>query len=154
MRTKTRVSALVLALLLAGAMGAGVAVAAGGGGREAANPEGVSPPVAADAPGARLALVVDVGDTLGITHIHQNKGVQSVTNPATGIFCVKAAPSTGIRAGRAVPMVSTEWNFSANDQTVVQWNSNRQICTAGTFEVRSFDTGGQQNNAGFTMVIV
>jgi uncharacterized protein YbjT (DUF2867 family) len=153
MRTKTRVSALLFALLLAGVAGAGVAVAAGGGARETGNPEGVSPPVAADAPGARLALVLDANETVGITHIHQNKGVQSVTNPATGIFCVKAAPSAGIRAGRAVPTVTVEWNFSANDQTVVQWNAVRQICGAGTFEVRGFDTGGDQNNVGFTMVI-
>ena len=66
-------------------------------------------PVTAQAPNARLALLVDGNDIVGSFTVLRKKGVAAVTNPYSGIYCIKPSSST-MALGKIVPIVALEVN--------------------------------------------
>lgn len=113
-----------------------------------------SGPVTAQAPNARLALLVDGGDLVGNFAVLRKKGVASVTNPLTGVYCIKPS-STTMALGKIVPMVAPEVNGSFNADTTAAWNSLLVYCPKGTIEVDTFQvsTRVHRNNVGFTVTV-
>jgi hypothetical protein len=63
-----------------------------------------------------------------------SKGVESVTHPLVGFYCVKA---TGIDPLTTVPAVSVDsgGTTAVQDNTTVQWNRFSPNCPANTFQV-------------------
>src|SRR4051812_41148749 len=78
--------------------------------------------VVAQAPNARLALLVDGGDTPGTFVVLRKKGVASVTNPLTGFYCITPSSST-MKLGKVVPIVALEASGTPNSDTTVAWSS-------------------------------
>ena len=135
-----RVLAVFAGVLLVGALFAGAALATG--------------PVVAQAPSARLAVLIDGGDGPAPNFvILRQKGVLSVTNPQLGVFCIKPS-NTKVNVLKIVPNVSTEFGLSnANDDTA-QWNSTPLECPSGTIEVLTFHVNNaHENNVGFTVTV-
>lgn len=150
-----RAAVLVAGVVIGAVAVAGVAAATGSDDKtELGAPEGVAP-VLAQAPNARLAALIDGGSTVGSLTVVRQVGVAEVTNPATGVFCVRAAASTGIKPAKVVPIVSTEYTLTTGFDTATQWASGRTSCPSGTVEVRTFDTSTSDavNGAAFTIVI-
>ncbi|HUR15787.1 MAG TPA: hypothetical protein VMZ33_00750 [Candidatus Limnocylindrales bacterium] len=127
------------AFALMGAVFAGVSMAAG--------------PVTAQAPNARLALVVDGGSTNGSFTVLRKKGVTSVANPYVGVFCV--TPSATLALGRIVPMVGVDLGGSPFADSGAAWNRQLVYCPPGTIEVETFQvsTGAHRNDVGFTLTV-
>src|SRR4051812_11855701 len=115
-----RVLVAMGAVMLLGATLAGVSLATG--------------PMAAQAPNARLAVVIAATGPTGTFQILRAKGVASVTNPLTGFFCIKPS-STTMRLGRIVPTVSVDAGRTPNADTTVVWSSLNIGCPSGTIEV-------------------
>lgn len=136
----------ILVVALAGVLVLGVALA------------GVSlatGPVDAQAPNVRLAVVVFGGDTTGTFQIKRTKGVASVSNPATGYFCIKPS-STTMKLGKIVPQVTVDAQGTPNSDTTVVWSSLNWVCPAGTIEIQAFQvsTRTSRNRAGFSLVVM
>ena len=156
-----RVAMVGAALLLAaGAVGAGVALAAPGttngkfpspAAESAARAEGIVP-VVTDG-NARLVVFVD-GNPSGRV-IRRSVGVQSVTNPAPGRFCVNPNDASGVSPGNTVPIVSTEYIGTSGFDGFAQWNSSRQGCPPGTFTISTFDASEAEplNDVAFTVLV-
>jgi hypothetical protein len=150
----------VLVALLAGALGAGVAVAAVGDGRapeSAASTEGVAPiEVNAQAPNARLVVHVNGNDYGSGFTIKRAKGVAAVTNPSNGIFCIRPSDPRMVLT-RIVPSVSVDWTESPDNAVTAQWASNRRSCPRGNIGIVTMNgstgTWVDSNNVGFTVVV-
>lgn len=149
---------LAAAVVVSASIGAGVAVAAVGDGGRAPNPpaetgpaEGVNP---AEAPTTRVAVWVNGGASAGNYNVLRGKGISAVTNPDTGIWCVRSNLA-GFRPQRVVPVVSVEYSLSTANETDAQWRSSRTVCPAGTLEIYTFNqsTGIPDNDASFTVVV-
>jgi hypothetical protein len=147
-------------LLVAGGVGAGVAMASSGtpngkyasAAAEAAHAEG-NIPVDTDG-NARVVVFVD-GNNPRTRIIKRSVGVQSVTNPVPGRFCLRPTPGSGVDTANAVPTVSTEYIGTSGFDGFAQWNSSRQGCPQGTFTINTFDAslGTPLNDVAFTVVI-
>jgi len=148
-----------VALLLAGGLGAGVASAAAPEARNgkytpaaaAAQPEG-NVPVDADSM-ARVLVHVD-GQPSGRV-IKRSRGVQSVTNPVPGRFCLRPTAASGVSPANTVPIVSTEYIGTSGFDGFAQWNASRQGCPGGTFAINTFDASESRalNDVSFTVVV-
>ena len=108
---------------------------------------------AAQSPSARLTALIAPGGNL-----IRSKNVANVTNPSTGITCIKPTPGKGIGIGRIVPAVSVEWGWSIGNDLVAFYFSNEPIfftdCPAGYIEVRTYDFGGNlSDRVAFTIVV-
>jgi hypothetical protein len=151
----------ILVALLAGALGAGVAVAATGDGRapEVVAPvaEGVAPiEHVAQAPNARLVVHVNGNDFGSGFNIRRAKGVAVVTNPSEGIYCIRPnVPNMALT--RIVPSVSVDWTESPDNAVTAQWASNRRSCPRGNIGIVTMNgssgTWVDSNNVGFTVVV-
>ena len=151
---------IVLTALLAGVLGAGVAVAATGGGRSPESTsvnEGVAPIlVNAQARDARLVVHIDGNAGLNTFNIARAKGVTAVTNPAEGLYCIR--PNVpGLQPARIVPAVSVDWSTSPTNAVMAQWKSNRGACPVGNIAIVTINgedgTWDEDNNVGFTVVV-
>jgi hypothetical protein len=151
----------VFVALLAGALGAGVAVAATGGGRSpdpvAEDAEGVQPvEVVAQAPNARLVAHINGNDHGSGFQIRRAKGVALVTNPADGIYCIRPTDPRMV-LGRIVPSVSVDWSESPVNAVMAQWSSTRRGCPRRTISIITIvgqdGTWDETNNVGFTVVV-
>ena len=127
-------------VVLVGVMFAGASLATG--------------PVSAQAPNARLALVVDGNDSVGSFQIMRKKGVASVTNPYSGIYCITPSNST-IALGKIVPNVTLEVSGTPNPDTTVGWSSLLVNCPNGTIEVDGFQISTRigRNNVAFSLTV-
>ncbi len=146
-------------LLTAGGVGAGVALAAPGAGNgkfataaaeSASQSEGT---IAVDTGGnARVVAFVD-GNPSGRV-IKRSVGVQSVTNPAPGRFCLNPS-AAGVSPGNTVPIVTTEYIGTSGFDGFAQWNSSRQGCPPGNYTINTFDASEAEplNDLSFTVVI-
>ena len=74
------------------------------------------------------------------------KGISSLTNPTTGVYCLKLA--TGIQFANTAPVVSIEWGTSLGVVLFAQWDQANSTCgggaTSNVIEVRTYkgDTAG------------
>lgn len=87
----------------------------------------------ADAPNARMAALIRPPGVLVL-----NKGVQRVTNPAAGIYCILPTAATGITPTTAVPTVSVEYYYSKLNEVKVQWAHAGSPCGKARFAVYTF----------------
>jgi hypothetical protein len=65
-----------------------------------------------------------------------NKGVASVTEPSTGVFCVATTKPLGTNA---LPVVGVEWGQSSGNSLLAYYENGTFDCAAGQIEVRTFD---------------
>jgi hypothetical protein len=150
---------VVAGLLLAGGFGAGVSLAASGGGN------GKYPTAAAERAAAEANLPVDEasearmiafvdGNPVGRV-VKRSLGVQTVTNPRPGRFCVRPTEASGVSPANTVPIVATEYIGTSGFDGLAQWNASRQGCPAGTFSINAFDAseGTPLNDVAFTIVV-
>lgn len=130
--------------------GAATAVAGGRANDPEALPE--APIVQASAPGARVAALVGPGGTLV-----RKRGVASVTNPATGTYCVAVKASTRVDVERVVAQATVEWGRSSGSANLVQVYAGAPDCDAGAIEVLTFgDTGTgfePSNSVAFNLMV-
>jgi hypothetical protein len=96
-------------------------------------PSVVPPATVADAPNARMAALIRPPGVLIL-----NKGVQTVTNPATGIYCILPTAASGITPKTAVPSVSVEFYYSKLNEAKVQWAYAGSPCGNTRFAVYTF----------------
>jgi hypothetical protein len=150
-----RIAFMLTLTVLAAAVGAGAAIAT--------DSDGTSNPPAlpaegnvtvAQAPRVRLAgIFFRSAPTPGTVGILRSKGVQEVTNPAVGHFCIRPTAASGINTGRIVPVMS-EWHSPASAGTTVLYQNPRVSCPAGTIEVvAQSDEGAARNLVGFTIIV-
>lgn len=142
---------VLLGVALSAAVFGGVAMANGGGKGEAAPSD--TETVAAQAPGARMAVYVQGGAAAGTFTVVRQQGVVSVSNPANGVYCIK--PVAGVSPAKIVPMVSTEYSNTAGFDSLAQWSVEKAGCPSGTFRISTFDVsvGGLFNQVAFTVVV-
>lgn len=147
-----RVLYVLVGALLGGALFGGMALAGAGGDKGDGTAEGV-PAIVAEAPNARVAVYVVGGETAGQFTVVRQKGIVAVTNPSTGIFCLKAV--SGVSSRKVVPIVSTEFSGTAHYDGFAQWSAVRDPCPSGTIKVTTFDAGDSAlfNQVAFTVVI-
>jgi len=100
---------------------AGQPARAGGGDPNAKLP--VQAAVTADAPNARLAVLVRRDLT-----ILRNKGVASVHRPSVGTYCITPMASTGIVPSTAIVIATPEYYYSAYNEIKVQWSAGGNVC--------------------------
>jgi hypothetical protein len=100
--------------------------------KNGAHPQAVAPAAtAADAPNARLVALVRAPDGVVV----MQKGVQSVTRIARGVYCIRPAASAGIIPALAVVVVSVEYFYSLYNEVTVQWARAQNGCPAGSLGV-------------------
>ena len=137
-----RLLIVLASLLVVAAVFGGVALASG--------------PVTAQAPNARLAVLIDGNNPTGTFTVIRKKGVAMVTNPLDGVFCIKPS-NAKVNVGRIVPNVTTEWHYTKTvGYTQALWDSAGASCPAGTIEVNAITSdAGQtsQNDVGFSVTV-
>lgn len=147
---------VLVGVALSAAIFGGVAWASGGatgpGDKGEAAPSGAET-IAAQAPGARLALYVQGGATAGTFNVVRQQGVVSVTNPSDGLYCIR--PVAGVAPAKVVPSVSTEYANTAGYDGLAQWAVTRGPCPTGTIRVMTFHVNGSGplNQVAFTVVV-
>jgi hypothetical protein len=110
--------------------------------------------VAAEAPNARLAVLVQSGG-----RIIRHKGVHSVTRNRTGEYCIRPSPGTGIEPSTAIVIASVEYFYSELDEVEVQWVSRGHECGGSRIAVYTLaDTNGDgiysfSNLVGFSLIV-
>jgi len=87
--------------------------------------------VVADAPNARMVALVRAPDGVLV----MQKGVQSVTRIARGVYCIQPAAATGINPQTAVAVVSVEYFYSLINEVQVQWARRQNGCGNNRFGV-------------------
>lgn len=100
--------------------------------------KGINTP--ATAPFARLAAFIRPGG-----RVVRQVGVQSVTNPEVGVYCIRPTAASGVNPGDSIVMVTPEFRFSAINEVKVQWMSERHGCGANRIAVitlADFDADG------------
>jgi hypothetical protein len=158
---------LVIGVVAGLAIGAGGALAATGGrdkpASESATREAAA---AAAAPGARMAIIIDgnefaAGGPADFS-IVRSVGVQSVTNPEAGTFCIK--PKTAAipvaQVGRLVPTATPIYPGTSQWRAWIQYLTPRPAaCPAGSLAFYTFTESGsgalntEDNNVAFTVVV-
>ena len=87
----------------------------------------------AQAPNARIAAFVQAGGT-----VVRSKGINAVTHPSTGLYCIDPASST-FNVNKAVPTLSVDWSTSLGDALMAHWRSAGIGCNSGWMTVLTFD---------------
>ena len=110
-------------------------------------------PVAASS-NAGLAAVIGQGGS-----IIRNKGVQSVTNPFIGTYCVRPTVASGVNPRSIVPVITVDYDRSTYNEVMAQYSDLGPDCPLGTIEVLTFDDRNldafyfDSNLVGFTIVV-
>jgi hypothetical protein len=89
--------------------------------------------VVADAPNARLAALIRPPGVLVL-----NKGVDKVTSPANGIYCILPTAASGINPTTAVPNVSVDFFYSKFNEVTVQTAHGGSPCGKARIAVYTF----------------
>ena len=146
------VAVVAVVTCLGAGMAGGAAIAGGGDTNDGPGQASVSRIGGAQAPYARLAVVVNQNGS-----VLRSKGVRAVTNPDPGIYCIRPARSARIKFGRYVPSVSVEWGNSAGDGLLAQWHATASHCPAKRIEVHTYNgddgTWDPDGNVAFTVVV-
>ena len=118
---------------------------------------GVSSPASAAvaaSSNARLAAVIRQGGS-----IIRSKGVQSVTNPFFGTYCVRPTAASGVNPRTIVPVITVDYDRSTFNEVMAQYSDVGPDCPLGTIEVLTFDDRNldaiyfDSNSVGFTIVV-
>ena len=155
-----QLKALVLGTALALIAGSVLVAREGDRPRYKDNPDGaaVAQPRAnsiANAPSMRMVAVVRSPDAV----IAISKGVESVTRPATGVYCIKPDPALGINPKRTIALVSVEYFYSQLNEVMAQWARLGHDCGDDKFGVYTLADRNANafysfsNLVGFTIVV-
>jgi hypothetical protein len=110
--------------------------------------------VAAVAPNAQLVALVRGGG-----QIIMQKNVDSVSNPATGIYCIRPAAAAAINVDRSIVTLTPEFFYSNLNEIKVQWAKKGSPCPAGRFAVYTMADANLDgrytfsNAVGFSMLV-
>jgi hypothetical protein len=85
---------------------------------------------ALDAPNARMAALIRPPGVLIM-----NKGVQDVSHPARGIYCILPTSGSGIDPAASLAVVSVEFFYSRFNEVQVQWARAGSPCPKSRFAV-------------------
>lgn len=145
-----RTSKLVAGLVAVIGLTVGVTLVASGQG----TPEGGPPGNTGQNPNARMQVVVIGQASPGTVAFQRAKNVQSLTNPAEGVFCVRPTTASGITPAKAVPNI-TMTSSSATEDVLVTWRVERSHCPVRNFELVAYDlsTGSEENVAHFAVTV-
>ncbi len=80
---------------------------------------------------AKLALIQNGEGTIN------SKGVNAVTNPSTGLYCV--TPASKLNFNAIYPEVTIEWGNSSGEQLLAFWYDQGTDCSATEIEVLTYD---------------
>jgi hypothetical protein len=103
---------------------------------------------------ARLAAVIARGGA-----IVRSKGVQSVSNPFIGTYCIRPTAASGVSPRNVVPVVTVDYDRSVYNEVMAQYSDTGLDCPSGTVEVLTFDDRNldaayfDSNLVGFTIVV-
>ena len=90
----------------------------------------------------------------GFTTYSFSKGVSSLSNPATGVYCI--TPSVSLSPTKPA-QVTLEWSFSSGFSFVDFWENGSFDCpgTTSQVEVRTYDASGNPTeNSAFLLQIL
>ena len=93
-------------------------------------------------PPASLALMSKTASDVDliyspITGAFATKGVASISNPQTGVFCI--TPTKKINYNSTIPVVTVEWGQSLGNSLLAFYELGAFDCTKGDIEVRTYD---------------
>jgi hypothetical protein len=103
---------------------------------------------------ARLAAIIDQGGV-----VIRSKGVQSVTNPFIGTYCIRPTSASGVNPRNVVPVLTVDFDGTSYNEAMAQYSDVGTDCPAGTIEVLTFDDRNHDafyldsNRVGFTIVV-
>jgi hypothetical protein len=112
--------------------------------------------IAADAPNARLAVLVDAGGA-----VVRQKGVQSVQRLRKGEYCIRPTAASGVNPRTAVLTATTEFYYTRANlfETLVQWAARGSQCGAdriGIYTLADYNSDGFyvfSNDVAFSVVV-
>ncbi|MDR3555661.1 MAG: hypothetical protein P4L55_12965 [Syntrophobacteraceae bacterium] len=79
-------------------------------------------------------------------------GVSQVTNPSTGVYCIK--PSGPFDVTKVVASVTPEDQYSSGHSLLAYFAATNFTCPAKTLEVHTYDLAGSLNNyVAFTIIV-
>ncbi len=110
--------------------------------------------IAAQAPNARLAVLVDAGG-----RVVRSKGVRSVQRLRVGEYCIRPTGRSGVNPRTAVLTTSPEFFFSLLSEIKVQWVTFGSECGADRIGIYTLadtnDDGvyGFSNDVAFSVVV-
>ncbi|MEO7118248.1 MAG: hypothetical protein ABIZ34_04675 [Candidatus Limnocylindrales bacterium] len=141
-----RILHVLVGMALGSALVGGVALAA--------NNIAPAAAVTAEAPNARLAVLIDGGATAPGFTVLRRKGVASVSNPSTGIFCITPKASLGMDVSRIMPIVTTELMGTALTSYRTLWDATGFGCPAGSIAIEGATSGNiLTNDVGIALVV-
>lgn len=141
-----RILHVLVGMALGSALVGGVALAA--------NNIAPAAAVTAEAPNARLAVLIDGGATAPSFTVLRRKGVASISNLSTGIFCVTPKASLGMDVSKIMPIVTTELAGTSSVTFRAFWYASGLNCPAGSIEIQGATAGGLlTNDVGIAVVV-
>ena len=100
----------------------------------------------------RVSVYVDGSATVGELTTARATGVESVTNPNSGLFCI--TPVAGVDVDAVVPIVSRTFSGTAFPfEVTVGWTDFRYECPSTSIAVFATTADFSVNDVGFTVVI-
>jgi hypothetical protein len=93
-------------------------------------PVGTHKAAATEAPNARLAALIRPPGVLIM-----NKGVQDVSHPQKGVYCILPTTGSGIDPATSLAVVSVEFFYSRFNEIMVQWARSGSPCPKSRFAV-------------------
>ncbi len=86
-----------------------------------------------------------------------SKGVAALTNPSTGVYCIKPKRRTKIDVTRIVPALTAEWDGSTGNALMAYWIKSGAGCAAGRIAVATVNgtdgTFGISNDVAFAIIV-
>ncbi|MCT8974877.1 hypothetical protein [Microbaculum marinisediminis] len=86
---------------------------------------------------AKIAVFYDLGND-----IIRSIGVKMVTNPQTGVYCIR--PEKRINTQKRIGVAAVEWGQSSGNDLLAFWSAGGNSCPNPKrwFEVRTYDQNG------------
>lgn len=133
-----------------GAMGASGATGATGP-SGAAGATGATGPTGT--PGSARAYATVTSPGSGVTlDSARTLNFTGVSHAETGVYCL--TPSGGVDTSTGTASVSVEWGASSGNSLAAFYQNGNFICSAGNYEVRTYDfTGTASDGVAFTIVV-
>lgn len=145
---------IVMGALCLALIGTSIAVAASNNGSEEVVPTATVTTWTKASAGDHARLVAYIGPHAA-NYVYRAKGVQEVTHPETGVYCIK--PSGTWSVAKVVPAVTVEWGASSGNALLAFYRDDSNSCPAGYIEVRTynFDSGTpvEEDTVAFTIVV-
>lgn len=101
---------------------------------------------------ARMSALVGQGGT-----VIRSRGVESVTHPSTGLYCIQRKWPKGVDVTKVIPAVTVDWSNSLGDDLLAYWRSSGVGCPADNIAVVTFarvsGTLQASDNVAFALIV-